>query len=136
MILRAAGLTLDFLTFQCRFAKCCLLLRVELIPQLFTIKHKERRINMTRNRQILLDLIEFGSFNRGKGIFLPINGLRLQRSEDLSKGHRRRVCTQSFEGVKVHGALHDTQFDSVKVFDFANRPAAVGQIAKAIFPVA
>lgn len=70
-----------------------------------------------------------------KGFSWP-SMVRLQRGEHFAKGHGHGVGAQRFERVQEDVVLHDAHLDAAfKVFHLGDRAFAVGQVAKAVFPI-
>ena len=90
---------------------------------------------MACDAQVLLHFAELRGLDGHEGVLLAVDGAGLQGGENLTEGHGHGIGAQRLERVQEDVVLHDAHFHAIEVFHFGNRPFAVGQVAKAIFPV-
>ena len=90
---------------------------------------------MVGDRHVLLDFVELARQDGVERVFLAVDGFGFQRAEQFREGHRDGVGAQRLEAVQKHVVLHHAQFDAVEVFHLGDGALAVGQVAKAVFPI-
>src|SRR5215211_4708802 len=111
------------------------LLSRELVPGSFAQEHRLCIVDVPGQREILLDLLEFGVKDYRDGVLLSINHPLLKSRVDLWKGHRHAVRPKRVEQVYKQGRLNHAKLDAAEVLPSCNRALAVGHIAKSEFEV-
>ena len=89
---------------------------------------------MPRQRQVLLDLEEFGVQDQRDRVLLAVDRAGLQRGEELGEGHRRRHSAKLAEGQDVGRVRRGADLEPTHVGGGVHGAAAVGQVAPADLP--
>jgi hypothetical protein len=89
---------------------------------------------MVGNHRIFLYFVEFRSQNGCQRVLLTIDCSGFKCRVNFGERHRQGVGAEFFERVNEKRILDDTHFESGKILGLVDRPAAVGYLAKAVFP--
>src|SRR5438034_661536 len=79
--------------------------------------------------------VELGELDALQRILLAIHDLLFQRRVNLGEGHRNGVGAQRVEQIDIDRRLHDTYFQALEILELGDRMLAVGEVAKAEFPI-
>ncbi len=100
-----------------------------------TAHHRIRgRIDVSREREVSLHLVEASGNDLRQRVFLSVDDSLLQGGEDLAEAHRRRARSEGGEHLHALGVLRRPQADASKVLRPRDRPHVVGDHAEAILP--